>query len=79
MWMEWTDWNVSVARRMAEVMAIDPAALVRFDFTGEGWGFSFCPEHPFPDGSIEAYGEGLSPRSAVEDALDKIHAVSDAA
>lgn len=79
MWMEWTDWNVSVGRLMAQILEADPNALVRFDFNGEGWGFSFCPDQPFPDGSNEVYGEGLSPRSALEDAIDKWHAILAAA
>lgn len=80
MWMEWTDWNVSVARLMAEVMEIDPDALVRFDFTGEGWGFSLCPDSRLiPTFGNEVYGEGLSPRSALEDALGKLRAIQEAA
>lgn len=71
MWMEWTEWNVSISRLIAQVLADDPEVLVRFDFLGEGWGCSLCPSSPFPDGGVEVYGEGLSPRSAVEDAVDK--------
>lgn len=76
--MDWLDWNVSVAREMAYLLEAEPDAIVRFDFTGEGWGFCLDPDPRMPDGSYEVYGEGLTPLDAIRDAIAKYDAIIDA-
>lgn len=75
----WQRYNLSVALLLAPMLADDPDAIVRFDFNGEGWGFSYLPGQPLPGNTHEVYGEGIDPMAALEDAVDKWEAIIDAA
>lgn len=72
--VNWPEFNAEVNDRMIEVQGLAGVdALLRFDYCpDQSWGFAVEPRHPFPNGSHEIYGVGISPLHAADDAINKI-------